>query len=96
VAISGSLLALNRHQENWLRYRNLKENLEREKMLFLTGSTEAYAGPEAFPTFVRNAEAIMAEERANWTQQASRRAEGPKDGAAADAARSEPPAPQSP
>jgi hypothetical protein len=71
VAISGSLLALHRHQENWLRYRHLKENLEREKMLFLTGSSEAYAEPDAFQCFVRIAEAIMAEERASWARQAS-------------------------
>lgn len=74
VALSGSLLALHRHQENWLRYRNLKENLEREKMLFLTGSTEAYRGEDAFHCFVRTVEGIMAEERVHWTHQATGRA----------------------
>jgi hypothetical protein len=44
VALSGALLALNQHQENWLRYRNLKEALEREKWLYNTGSIEAYDG----------------------------------------------------
>jgi hypothetical protein len=71
VAISGSLLALNQHQENWLRYRLLKENLEREKLMYLTGSEDSYAagGLEAFHEFVRRAEAIMAEERKGWAQQ---------------------------
>jgi hypothetical protein len=72
VAVSGSLLALNQHQENWLRYRLLKENLEREKLMYLTGSQDAYAvgGLDAFHEFVRRAEAIMAEERKGWAQQA--------------------------
>lgn len=71
VALAGSLLALDRHQENWLRYRLLKESLEREKWLYLTGSTDAYSGPEAFHQFVRVTEAIMAEERASWSRQVS-------------------------
>lgn len=73
VAIVGSLLALNQHQENWLRYRLLKEALEREKLLYLTGSQETYAsgGADAFHEFVRRAEAIMAEERTAWSSQIS-------------------------
>ncbi|MEB3199214.1 MAG: DUF4231 domain-containing protein [Synechococcaceae cyanobacterium] len=73
VAIAGSLLVLNRHQENWLRYRSLKETLEREKMLFLTGSSEAYRQPDALQRFVRHAEAIMAEERDRWVQETNER-----------------------
>lgn len=71
VAIVGSLLALNQHQENWLRYRLLKESLEREKMLYLTGSQEVYAsgGTDALHEFVRRAEAIMGEERTTWSNQ---------------------------
>ncbi|MFN6340528.1 MAG: DUF4231 domain-containing protein [Cyanobacteriota bacterium] len=71
VAITGALLALHRHQENWLRYRTLKEALEREKMLYLTGSLPAYTGPEAFHQFVRRVEELMAEERVSWGRQAS-------------------------
>ena len=76
VAIAGSLLALNQHQENWLRYRLLKEALEREKMLYLTRSQDVYASDEseAFHTFVRRAEAIMAEERTAWSNQVSEQA----------------------
>jgi len=71
VALSGALLALNRHQENWLRYRGLKEALEKEKMLFLTGSTPAYASADAFHSFVRSVEDLMTTERTNWVRQIS-------------------------
>jgi hypothetical protein len=71
VAIAGSLLALNQNQENWIRYRTLREALCREKMLFLTGSNEAYCGPDGFHQFVRVVEGIMAQERASWTRQAT-------------------------
>jgi hypothetical protein len=69
VALSGALLALNQHQENWLRYRSLKEVMEREKMLYLTGSTEAYDSPEGFHHFVRTMEDLMASERTSWSRQ---------------------------
>jgi hypothetical protein len=75
VAIAGSLLALYQYQENWVRYRTLKEALLREKMLYLTGSSQAYSGPDGFQQFVRTAEDIMALERSNWSQQASDKAE---------------------
>lgn len=71
VALSGALLALNQHQENWLRYRNLKEALEREKWLYNTGSIEAYDGPDGFHRFVCTAEALMGQERATWLRQSS-------------------------
>ena len=76
VGIAGSLLALNQHQENWLRYRILKESLEREKWLYLTGSQDAYAngGADTFHEFVRRAETIMAEERNTWSTQVADRA----------------------
>lgn len=49
----------------------LKKSLAREKWLYLTGSTDAYSGPEAFHRFVRVTEAITAEERASWSRQVS-------------------------
>ena len=75
VTVAGSLLALNQYQENWIRYRTLREALYQEKMLFLTGSHEAYNGPDGFHQFVRVAEGIMAQERANWNRQANGRAD---------------------
>lgn len=65
IAISGSLLALNRNQENWVRYRTLAENLKREKYLFLTG-TAPYDHADAFRQFVATSEAMMLDERLVW------------------------------
>lgn len=70
VAVCGALLALNQHQENWLRYRSLKEALEREKWLYSTGSGEGYGAPGGFQRFVRTSETLMGEERSIWMQQA--------------------------
>ena len=69
ATLSLALLSLNRSQENWVRYRSSAEALEREKLLFLTRTTEAYASDQAFQNFVLQAEAIMQEERSQWTQQ---------------------------
>lgn len=69
ATLSLALLSLNRSQENWVRYRSSAEALEREKQLFLTSTTEAYASGQAFQNFVFQAEAIMQEERSQWTRQ---------------------------
>ena len=69
ATISLALLSLNRSQENWVRYRSSAEALEREKLLFLTRATEVYASDQAFQNFVLQAEAIMQEERSQWTRQ---------------------------
>ena len=71
VALSGAMLALNQHQENWLRYRSLKEALEREKWLYCTGSSEAYSGSSSFQQFVCTAEQMMGDERSRWLRQTS-------------------------
>jgi hypothetical protein len=69
ATLSLALLSLNRSQENWVRYRSSAEALEREKLLFLTRATEIYASDQAFQNFVLQAEAIMQEERSQWTRQ---------------------------
>jgi hypothetical protein len=69
ATLSLALLSLNRSQENWVRYRSSAEALEREKLLFLTHTTEVYATDQAFENFVLQAEAIMQEERSEWTRQ---------------------------
>jgi hypothetical protein len=71
VALTGAFSALHRNQENWLRYRTLREALEREKLLYLTGSIPAYCGPDAFHRFVRNVEDLLASERTTWAHQSS-------------------------
>lgn len=69
ATLSLALLSLNRSQENWVRYRSSAEALEREKLLYLTRTTNTYASDQAFQNFVLQAEANMQEERTQWTQQ---------------------------
>ena len=69
IAVSSSLLALSRSQENWVRYRSLAEQLKREKFLFATG-TRPYdsAGDDSFHEFVDRVESLMLEERGSWAR----------------------------
>lgn len=76
VAVSASVLALNRHQENWLRYRGLAEALKREKYLFLTGAPPYDQPSGAFQRLVGNAEALMGQESAVWISQMSQKPDG--------------------
>lgn len=75
IALSGSLLALNRNQENWVRYRSLAEALKREKYLFLTGSPPYDNEAKSFTSFVAATEALMIEERAGWARQIAQQAD---------------------
>ena len=77
VAVAGSLLALNRHQENWLRYRGLAEALKHEKYLFLTGTPPYDATDSAFQLLVSTSEALMAAESSQWIRQMSPPAQTP-------------------
>jgi hypothetical protein len=70
IAISGSVLALNRNQENWVRYRTLVEQLKREKFLFLSGVAPYEKGEAAFTQFVRTVEDLMTQERTSWVRRA--------------------------
>lgn len=62
-SISGML----KDNDNYLAYRNTREALVREKMLFTTG-TGPYAdeSKNAFTDFVTKCETIMASEQGNW------------------------------
>ena len=76
IALSGSLLALNRNQENWVRYRSLSEALKREKYLFLTGSPPYDDDREqSFTRYVAATEALMSGERAGWASLVSQKAD---------------------
>lgn len=75
IAISGSMLALNRNQENWVRNRSLSEALKREKYLFLTRTAPYDDEEKSFTRFVTAAEALMADERAGWARQAAQPAD---------------------
>lgn len=75
IALSGGWLALNRNQENWVRYRSLGESLKREKYLFLTGTPPYDIETKAFTAFVTTSEGLMLEERAGWARQVSQQVE---------------------
>lgn len=75
IAVSGALLALNRHQENWLRYRSLAEALKREKYLFLTGTLPYDDPTTAFPRLVTACESLLSSENSHWNQQMSQQSE---------------------
>jgi hypothetical protein len=77
IALSGSLLALNRHQENWLRYRGLAESIKRQKYLFLTGTLPYDDPTTAFPRLVTACESLLSAENSHWSQQMSQQIEAP-------------------
>lgn len=62
VALSASILALNKNQEKWVRYRRLMETLQRERMLFVTGGQLDSTNPKDFENFVVRVEEILAAE----------------------------------
>jgi len=68
IAVSGSLLALSRHQENWLPYRGLAEGLKREKYLFLIGTLPYDDPTTAFPRLVTACKSLLSAENSHWSQ----------------------------
>ncbi|MFN7899627.1 MAG: DUF4231 domain-containing protein [Synechococcaceae cyanobacterium] len=71
VAVAGSLMALQRHQENWLRYRSLAQALKHEKYLYLTDTPPYDAADSAFQRLVSTCEALMAAESNQWIRDMS-------------------------
>ena len=68
IAVSCSLLALNRHQENWLRYRGLAESIKRQKYLFLTGTLPYDDPTTALARLVTACESLLSAEKCHWSQ----------------------------
>lgn len=75
IAVCGALLALNHHQENWLRYRGLAEALKREKYLFLTETLPYDDDATAFQRLVSTCESLLSAENNQWSQEISKLAE---------------------
>lgn len=67
AAIEG-VLSLYKYQELWLQYRLASEMLQREKLIFLTGSGVYHNNPNAFKDFVQRSEAIMSSENQSWLE----------------------------
>jgi hypothetical protein len=70
VAILAGALELFDLQENWIRYRAASETLKHVKMLFSMQVTP-YEGPDAFPRFVGDIEAVITGENARWAGELS-------------------------
>ncbi len=67
VTIATGISSLGRHRENWIEYRRMRENLEREKFLYET-EVGPYAGKDRFDLLVQNVETLLAKENMNWSQ----------------------------
>jgi hypothetical protein len=81
LTITGAFISLttawetvNDYQNNWVRYRRTKEELERERLLYrtasgpyLSSSAPTDEGDAAFTLFVSRVEALLSEEVDQWS-----------------------------
>jgi hypothetical protein len=65
IAVISGLLAIYKHQENWIHYRTVSEVLKREKFLFLT-KTLPYEKSDPYGLFVKTIENILSKENNRW------------------------------
>lgn len=77
VALQG-LLSLYKYKDIWLQYRMTAEMLQREKLLYLTGSG-SYKNSKNLQTFVERAEAIMSTENQGWLTNQLKEEDNKKD-----------------
>jgi len=66
VVISG-IIALNKFDEKWIKYRNTAESLKHEKYLYQT-QVDPYDGAEAFSLLVKRVETLISQENSDWSQ----------------------------
>lgn len=67
VACLAAVLALQKYEELWTRYRSTCETLTRHKYLYVT-QAPPYESRPAFTKLVANVESLMAEERSDWLE----------------------------
>lgn len=72
IGLIEGLMGLNKYHDLWSTYRMAAEKLKYHRYLFEAGAAP-YDGEDSFQVFVKNAEDIMASERAGW-QQSSKQA----------------------
>ncbi|KAA3615383.1 MAG: DUF4231 domain-containing protein [Calditrichaeota bacterium] len=67
IAVVSGLIALNKYQEVWVKYRTTAESLKHHLHLFQT-KTAPYAGKEdeRFSRLVENVELLVSEENSDW------------------------------
>jgi hypothetical protein len=78
ISLSAAWETVFDHQNNWIRYRRIKEELKREKILYVTASgpyrkeaTQIDAAEAAFTLFVARVEGLLGEEVEQWSSTAS-------------------------
>lgn len=68
TAVSTGISALLKFQEKWTTYRLTAEALQREKILFQTGTSPYDKSATSFKIFVLNMENLMSSENNQWQQ----------------------------
>jgi hypothetical protein len=69
VTIATGIAGFGRYRENWIEYRKMSENLQREKFLFETEAGRyTPKNKNRFDLFVQSIESLLASENANWSQ----------------------------
>ena len=81
ISLSAAWETVFDHQNNWVRYRRIKEELKREKILYATASgpyrreAAQIDGAEAsFTLFVERVEGLLSEEVEQWSSSAGQSA----------------------
>ncbi|MFM7753931.1 MAG: DUF4231 domain-containing protein [Cyanobium sp.] len=79
ISLSAAWETVFDHQNNWIRYRRIKEELKREKILYATASgpyrrqaAQTDADEAAFKLFVERVEGLLGEEVEQWSSSASK------------------------
>lgn len=65
IAVLSGITGLFKYHETWINYRKIKEQLEREKIMYQTQSG-SYENNTNFKLFVSNVEKIMDAENNSW------------------------------
>jgi hypothetical protein len=81
ISLSAAWETVFDHQNNWIRYRRIKEDLNREKILYETcsgpyrrASADKDENEASFTLFVSRVEGLLSEEVGQWSDNAARAA----------------------
>lgn len=91
ISLAAAWETVNDYQNNWIRYRRTKEDLERERLLYRTasgpyrrGSADCDEEEASFTLFVSRVEALLSQEVDQWGVNAAPGAAQPNHGSIAD------------
>lgn len=78
ISLSAAWETVFDHQNNWIRYRRIKEELKREKILYATASgpyrkevAQVDAAEASFTLFVARVEGLLSQEVDQWSTSAA-------------------------